>query len=87
MISLSVELGERSYPILIGSGLLGRAGLLDAYLRSRDVLVVTNDTLAPTYLEPLRAMLGDARVEPVILPDGEVYKTLDTLQTLSLIHI
>ncbi len=80
MISLTVELGARSYPILIGSGLLGRAGLLDAYLRSRDVLVVTNETVAPTYLAPLRAMLGDARVEQVVLPDGEAHKTMATLQ-------
>ena len=70
MITLTVDLGERSYPILIGSGLLGRPGLLDAHLSGNDVLVITNESVAPIYLEPLKAMLGEARVESLILPDG-----------------
>jgi len=81
MITLTVDLGERSYPILIGSGLLGRPGLFDAHLRGHDVLVITNESVAPTYLEPLKAMLGDARVESLILPDGEAHKTLATLES------
>ena len=80
MITLTVDLAERSYPILIGSGLLGRAGLLDPYLRGNNVLILSNEAVAPTYLEPLKAMLGEARVEAEILPDGEVHKTMDTLQ-------
>jgi 3-dehydroquinate synthase len=80
MITLTVELAERSYPILIGSGLLGQAGILDSYLRSQDVLVVSNATVAPTYLEPLRAMLGDVHADTLILPDGEAHKTLATLE-------
>lgn len=79
MITLTVELGERSYPILIGSGLLGRAGLLDPYLQGHDVLVITNEAIAPIYQAPVEVMLGDARVETVILPDGEAHKTLATL--------
>ena len=80
MITLTVELGARSYPILIGSGLLGRAGLLDPYLKDRDILVVTNDVVAPLYLEPLRRMISNhGRVETVVLPDGETHKTMDTL--------
>jgi len=80
MITLTVDLGERSYPILIGSGLLGRPGLLDAHLHGHDVLVITNESVAPIYLEPLQAMLGEARVESLVLPDGEAHKTLATLE-------
>jgi len=76
MITLTVDLGSRSYPILIGSGLLGRSGLLDPWLRQRDVLVLTNETLAPVYLEPVRAMLKGSRIAVHVLPDGEQHKTL-----------
>ncbi|MCC5795636.1 MAG: 3-dehydroquinate synthase [Chromatiales bacterium] len=78
MISLTVDLGPRSYPILIGSGLLTRRGLLDPWLRKRDVLVVTNETLAPVYLEPVLGLLAGSRTGSVILPDGEAHKTLAT---------
>lgn len=79
MITLTVELAERSYPILIGSGLLGRPDVLGPYLSSRDVLVITNDQVGPIYLEPLKAMLGDRRIEIVTVPDGEANKTMATL--------
>ena len=79
MERLSIELGERSYPILVGPGLLDRAAVLDEAVRARDVLVVTNETVAPLYLERLQQGLAGRRVARVILPDGERYKTLDTL--------
>lgn len=82
MITLTVDLGSRSYPILIGSGLLGRAGLLDEWLRRRDVLVLTNQTLAPVYLEPVRALLRGSRVATHVLPDGERHKTLATVEQI-----
>jgi len=80
MIELSVELGRRSYPIFIGSGLLGRPELLTPFVDGRDCLIVSNETVAPVYIEPLKAMLGNNRVEVLLLPDGEVAKTLETLQ-------
>lgn len=80
MITLTVNLAERSYPILIGSGLLGQSGLLDKYLRGRNVLVVTNTVVAPVYLEPLKAVLTGRNIETVVLPDGEANKTMATLQ-------
>ena len=59
---LDVDLGERSYPIFIGPGLLGDGVCVRAGLRGREVLVVSNDTVAPLYLDPLLANLGeDAR--------------------------
>jgi 3-dehydroquinate synthase len=79
MERLNIELAERSYPILVGPGLLGSATVLDEAVRARDVLVVTNDTVGPLYLERLSRGLAGRRVEHVVLPDGERYKTLDTL--------
>jgi len=78
MMTITVDLGARSYPIFIGSGLLGRAGLLDPYLRGRDALIVTNTRVGPLYQARLQAALGQGRIEVVVLPDGEEYKTLDT---------
>jgi len=82
MITLTVDLAERSYPILIGQGLLGRPGFLEQYIRSRDVMVVTNDVVGPIYQGPLRAMLGDRHVEAVELPDGESHKTMSTVNAI-----
>jgi 3-dehydroquinate synthase len=79
MERLSIQLGERSYPILVGPGLLGNAEVLAEAVRARDVLVVTNVTVGPLYLEQLRRGLAGRRVDHVVLPDGERYKTLDTL--------
>jgi 3-dehydroquinate synthase len=79
MERLSIELAERSYPILVGPGLLGSLTVLDEAVRAHDVLVVTNETVGPLYLEQLRRGLAGRRVEHVVLPDGERYKTLDTL--------
>ena len=77
--SLQVELGERSYPIHIGRGLLLRPGLVTPYLRGRQVMIVSNETVAPLYLEQAAAAFGDCQLERVILPDGERYKDLETL--------
>jgi 3-dehydroquinate synthase len=79
MEKLRIELGERSYPILIGPGLLDDAALLGEAVAARDVLVVSNTTVAPLYLAPLERGLRGKRVASVILPDGEQYKTLETL--------
>ena len=79
LITLSVELGARSYPILIGSGLLAQRGVLDPRLRHRDVMVVTNETVAPIYLDPVKTLLAGSPVSTVILPDGEQHKTMATV--------
>ncbi|MBS0380094.1 MAG: 3-dehydroquinate synthase [Proteobacteria bacterium] len=75
MDTLNVELGTRSYPILIGAGLLGVADSFAA-LRAGHLLIVSNTTVAPLYMRPLRTALGSRRVLEVILPDGEEHKTL-----------
>ncbi|TNE80005.1 MAG: 3-dehydroquinate synthase [Gammaproteobacteria bacterium] len=81
-MTLTVELGERSYPIIIGSGLLGKPGILKPYISGSQVLVVSNETVAPLYLESVLALLDDYQVDTVILPDGEKYKSLETLNLI-----
>ena len=82
--SLQVALGERSYPIHIGSGLLDRADLLAPHFRQKKALVVSNETVAPLYLARLQAALTAAGIESfaVVLPDGERYKTWETLNLI-----
>ena len=82
MKTLHVELGDRRYPIYIGPGLLGQADLLPPLLSCRQALVVSNTTVAPLYLERACAALTGVRCETVILPDGERYKTLETLNEI-----
>ncbi len=82
MRTLVVELGERSYPIHIGPGLLARADLLTERLTGRQLMLVSNETVAPLYLERLRAAYEGYRCETVILPDGEQYKDMDTLMRI-----
>lgn len=82
--TLKVELGERSYPIHIGCGLLTDGALLVSHLKQKKAVVVTNTTVAPLYLDVLRASLEKVGVAtiPVILPDGEQYKTWETLNLI-----
>ncbi|MEI8573495.1 3-dehydroquinate synthase [Methylomonas sp. LW13] len=81
MKELQVALNnDRSYPIYIGAGLLAQTALLTKHIRSKQVLVVSNETIAPLYLGQLQTALGDYQVETVILPDGEQYKTLQYLE-------
>lgn len=80
MKTLQVALGERSYPIHIGSGLLQTSMLAEQ--AGPEVMLVSNTTVAPLYLQQVRDSLGDARVDQVILEDGEQYKTLATLNQI-----
>jgi len=77
MKELLVELGDRSYPIYIGSGLLSQSELFIKHIKSKQVVVVTNETIAPLYLNAVLNNLQGYTVETVILPDGEQFKTLD----------
>jgi 3-dehydroquinate synthase len=79
MEQLHISLGERSYPILIGAGLLSAAEVVSSQIEARDLLIVTNDRVAPLYLERLRSSLPGKRLAAVILPDGESHKTLATV--------
>lgn len=80
--TLKVELGDRSYPIVIGSGLLGGGFGLAEHVGGPDCLIVSNETVAPLYLDALKANLAGKRVESILLPDGEVHKTIETASTI-----
>ncbi len=89
---LHVELGARSYPILIGPGLLGRADLFEEYVArasvlaggrpTNDFLLVTNTTVSPLYAERVHASLPGRRIVEVVLPDGEQHKTLANVSSI-----
>ncbi len=74
--TLHVDLGERSYPIYIGRDLLGKAELYQQHIPGRQVMVISNETVAPLYLKQLLAALKGFQARSIILPDGEQFKTL-----------
>ena len=76
-VALQVELGERSYPITIGHGLLSNPELLTHHVAGKRVAVVTNDKVGPLYLPQVRKLLEEAgkQVTEIVLPDGEDQKT------------
>ncbi len=76
--TLQVELGQSRYPITIGSGLLSDREFLDAQIPGRDLLIVTNTTVAKLYLAKLTGSFAQRRIAECILPDGEQHKTLQT---------
>ena len=82
--TLEVDLGDRAYPIHIGSGLLGDADLLGPHLHGASALVVSNTTVAPLYLDAVEQALAarDLRHDRVILDDGEAHKTLATVESI-----
>ena len=74
---LNVSLKDREYPIYIGWGGLADSRYFKKNIKSKNVLIVSNDTVAPLYLEQLRFALKGYSCSSVILPDGEKYKTLE----------
>jgi 3-dehydroquinate synthase len=84
METVSVRLGDRSYPIYIGERLLERADVMVAGLPSKNVAIVTNTTVAPLYMPRVRESLRSEGVYtlPIVLPDGESFKTIATLSLI-----
>ena len=84
--TVNVDLGDRSYPIYIGEGLLSRGELLVEHLTGPQVMIVTNETIAPLHLETLTASLRRAdpnlEIESVVLPDGEQHKNMEVLMQI-----
>ncbi len=79
MHTLTLDLGERRYPIYIGRQLLAEGELFTRHIAGSRVAIVSNDTVAPLYLAALRPLLRRFDPVEVILPDGEVHKTLEVL--------
>ncbi len=86
MKQLEVALDDRSYPIYIGENLLARSELFSAVIRSSQLMIVTNETVAPLYLDELKSALkasgNDYEIAEVILPDGEQFKSLEILNRI-----
>lgn len=82
MQTLTVDLADRSYPIHIGEQLLKNRELLVRHVRAKQVYIVTNDTIAPLYLPALIELLDGYQVDTTVLPDGESFKNLETLNQI-----
>lgn len=79
MQTLNVDLGERSYPIYIGTDLLACAELVSPHVAGQQVMFVSNTTVAPLYLEKVLQAFAAFKCESVILADGEEFKNLEVL--------
>jgi len=85
MKTLIVELGEhgeRSYPIHIGAGLLKKPELMLPHIQGKTTVTVSNETVAPLYIEAVHALIDATNNTDIILPDGEQYKTAETLEQI-----
>ena len=82
MAILNLDLGTRSYPIYIDSGLINKTDLLSSHIRAKRVCIVTNDFVAPLYLDSLKAKLTDFFVDEIVLPDGEAEKSLANFEVI-----
>jgi len=80
--TVTVELDDRAYPIYIGPDLLSDSSLLVPHIRGRQVCVISNETVAPLYLDHVIEHLSDFDCISVVLPDGEEFKTLDTVSVI-----
>lgn len=79
MKTLHVDLGDRSYPIYIGSGLLNNPDLIQPYIHGKTTVTVSNTTVAPLYIDKGHALINEKNNTDIILPDGEKYKNSETL--------
>jgi 3-dehydroquinate synthase len=82
MSTLEVTLANHNYQIHVGEGLIGQRALYEPHVGAGGVLVVTNETVAPLYLQPVLEALASWRTSHVILPDGESHKTFETLNLI-----
>ena len=82
MNHLTVELGSRSYPIYIGAGLLCNEVLCRESVHARQIMIVSNDTVAPLYLEQIERHFSDRECHTLVLADGEQFKTLDSFNEI-----
>jgi len=79
---LEVDLGDRSYPIYIGAGILSNDNLVKQHIKGISTVTVSNTTVAPLYLDTVHSLINDFNNTDIILPDGEQYKTPETLDLI-----
>ncbi|MBT3858286.1 MAG: 3-dehydroquinate synthase [Gammaproteobacteria bacterium] len=82
MLTVKVDLGDRSYPIFIGEDLLSEKNLIEPYLGKGRVVIVSNDVVAPLYLEQAKALFSTTVCDEIILKDGEAFKNLDAINQI-----
>ena len=82
MHTLKVELGERSYPIYVGEELLTNSNLLTRHIDGKQVVIISNETVAPIYLDHVSKELNQLQIDTIILPDGEQHKTLAVVERI-----
>ena len=80
--TISVDLGDRSYPIVIGNGLLDGGLDLSKFVPGPNCLIVSNETVAPLYLDRVLPNFNGKKIATLELPDGEVHKTMGTMQKI-----
>ena len=82
--TININLGKRSYPIYVGEHLLTNGDLFEKHISNKKVAIVTNETIAPLYLQKISETFKDINKEiiPIILPDGEVFKNFETLNLI-----
>lgn len=82
MTTLQLDLGSRSYPIYIDSGLYDNADLFVKHIRGKRVCIVTNNIVAPIYLDVIKSQLSQFSIDEIILPDGEAHKSLENFELI-----
>ena len=83
MKTINIDLGQRSYPIYVGDNLLSKNIIFEKHIRTKKIALVSNTTVAPLYLDTVISALGnDKEIIPILLPDGEQYKNIDTLNKI-----
>jgi len=82
MKRLEVSLGERGYPIYIGADLLGQPELLNRHVDSSQIMVITNETVDPLYLDGVVQAFEGRDVSSLVLPDGEAYKNMESAMSI-----
>lgn len=82
MLTLEVNLAERSYPIFIDSGLFSQNNLLSKYIRGKRVCIVSNNIVHPLYAKKIKQSLTAFDIDEIILPDGEAEKSLANFELI-----
>ena len=77
-----INVKESNYPIYIGVDLLNDKTLLCQYIRAHQIMIITNGTIAPFYLEPLKTIFHNFQCDPFLLPDGEQFKDVKHWQEI-----
>ena len=83
MKTININLEKRGYPIYVGEGLLDTCDLVKEHIPNKKVAIITNDKVAPLYLQKISNILSvEKEIIPIILPDGEAFKNFETLNLI-----